>query len=71
MGSDGLCALTTFNTPKLKEIRINQEIDILGVLYAMAMNGEQTVNIEEFYHGNEFIRRDVNQILKMKFEYSM
>ena len=66
MGFDGLSALATFNTPKLK--KVNQRINNLGVFYAIAMNAELIEEISYIECGNEFITKEINRILRIKFE---
>ena len=50
MEYDGLYALTTFNTPKLKYMRINQETNSYGVAYAVIINAEQKLTLESLKH---------------------
>ena len=66
MGYDSLCALTQFNTRKLKKNLIDEDINNCGIMYAVAMNAEETVTIGKFKHQNETIERDINEILKIK-----
>ena len=60
MGYDGLCALTTFNTPKLEKISLIRSINSMEMFYAVTMNAEQTVKIG-VYRAVEFVktRRDI------------
>lgn len=55
MVCDGLCVLTSYNTPKLKQMRMNQELNNWGVVYAVTMNVEKTLTIGRFLHKNESI----------------
>ena len=46
---------------------VNQEKNSFGVVYAVAINAESTLTITYLKYENESIERDVNEILKMKF----
>lgn len=41
----GLSAIVVFNSPKLKYMRIGQEINSLGIMNAFAMNSKQKIKI--------------------------
>ena len=69
MGFEGLSAITTFNTPKLKRMSINHDVSNLGVLYAIAMYAEKREKVPQFYHPNEFIKRDFDNILTTKIKF--
>lgn len=51
-------------------MRIGQEINSLGIMNAFAMNSKQKVKIPKPLYPNKVIEKNINETLKMKFEFS-
>ena len=65
MGCDGMCAMTSLDVPKVKEISIMYGIRGWEAAYTIASNTPIGAKIDKFCFS---IRKDINTMLRMKFD---